>query len=574
MASGRRLRDALPALWVIGLTLLLSAPLLTPGFVLHYDMVFTPRQDLLPGAFGLGGGLPRAVPQDAVVALLELLMPGMLLQKVILLAIPLISGFGMLRLLAGAGRRASVVAATLAMLAPYVSERMLQGHWALLLAYAVTPWALHSAGQFRRHGSALDGLRLVLLVAVAGLTPTGSVLVTALVLPIAVAPGAMASVRARIAVIAAVSATWLPWLLPALVHPNAGASDGAGAEVFALRSEGAWGLLLTALGTGGIWNAEVVPVSRTLLIAPLVTLVLIALAILGMKPLLRVLGRTATIWWSVVAIAGLVAAIASGTALWAWLVTSVPGAGLLRDAHKLLAPLALLIAAAAGLGVARLARRVPDATGAGAVIVAALLLPLLLQPDVLWGAGGRLRPAEYPIAWSAVRERLGPQAGGGDVVVLPWTGFRRYPWNDDRTMLDPAPRWLPRTTVVADGLLVNTSNGLVEVSGDDPRAAAIGAALAADDNLVPLLQDLGIGWVLIDGPATLPTGVIPTYVSPELVLGRVPGLLAAVPPADGAGLVYAADALVLLGLLTGTSALVLVRVRGGIRRRSAKTLLP
>ncbi len=43
-------------------------PLLGPGYVLHLDMVFVPTQTLLPWNLGIGAGLPRDVPQDAVVS--------------------------------------------------------------------------------------------------------------------------------------------------------------------------------------------------------------------------------------------------------------------------------------------------------------------------------------------------------------------------------------------------------------------------------------------------------------------------------------------------------------------------
>ncbi|HPJ18167.1 MAG TPA: hypothetical protein PK635_03470, partial [Actinomycetota bacterium] len=61
-------RHALLA-WSCGLALLVLAPVLSPGYVLHLDMVFVPQQSLLPWNLGIGGGLPRSVPQDAVVSL-------------------------------------------------------------------------------------------------------------------------------------------------------------------------------------------------------------------------------------------------------------------------------------------------------------------------------------------------------------------------------------------------------------------------------------------------------------------------------------------------------------------------
>ncbi|MFM7596811.1 MAG: hypothetical protein ACKO70_00310, partial [Actinomycetota bacterium] len=63
MEAVRGWRRWAPVAWVAVLSLAIMAPTLVPGFTLSYDMVFTPRQALLPDALGIGGSLPRAVPQ-------------------------------------------------------------------------------------------------------------------------------------------------------------------------------------------------------------------------------------------------------------------------------------------------------------------------------------------------------------------------------------------------------------------------------------------------------------------------------------------------------------------------------
>ena len=73
-----------PAVWSLALALLLLGPALAPGYVLTYDMVWVPDLALRSDFLGLGSGLPRAVPSDAVVAILDEVVPGMLLQKLVL----------------------------------------------------------------------------------------------------------------------------------------------------------------------------------------------------------------------------------------------------------------------------------------------------------------------------------------------------------------------------------------------------------------------------------------------------------------------------------------------------------
>src|SRR5690606_10954581 len=72
--------------WIVALPALGLGTTLAPGYVLCYDMVWVPALAVTrPDVWGLGSGLPRAVPSDAVVALLGVVVPQQLLQKAILL---------------------------------------------------------------------------------------------------------------------------------------------------------------------------------------------------------------------------------------------------------------------------------------------------------------------------------------------------------------------------------------------------------------------------------------------------------------------------------------------------------
>src|SRR6478735_9398159 len=62
--------------WPWLLTFVVLGPLLGRGFVLTYDMVFVPDLAMRTDFLGLGSGLPRAVPSDAAVAVLDTVVPG------------------------------------------------------------------------------------------------------------------------------------------------------------------------------------------------------------------------------------------------------------------------------------------------------------------------------------------------------------------------------------------------------------------------------------------------------------------------------------------------------------------
>ena len=78
--------------------------------------------------------------------------------KALLVAGAVARGLGADRLVAkvlpDAGVAGPVVATTLAVWNPYVAERLLQGHWSLLVGYGCLPWVatamLHAAARRRR----------------------------------------------------------------------------------------------------------------------------------------------------------------------------------------------------------------------------------------------------------------------------------------------------------------------------------------------------------------------------------------------------------------------------------------
>lgn len=564
MAASRVTR-ALAYAWVGVLALVIAGPALMPGFALSYDLVFTPRQDLLPASIGVGSGLPRAVPQDAVVAIVETVIPGMLVEKLVLLAIPVIAGTGMLRLLRGTGP--GVVAATLAIANPFVAQRLVIGHWGLLLAYALVPWGLVVARRLRAEGSRWDGLRLLLLVAAGSLTPSGSLLIAAVAVPPALLPRSGYAVRDRILLAAAVLATWLPWLLPALAHPGGTSADPEGTRVFALRPDAPGGAVVSALTGGGIWNAEVVLPSRSTPLSWALAALVLGLAAWGATTLVRSLGRGVVAWWALVSVVGLVAAVASYLVpgVWAALLDLLPGGGLARDAHKLLAPWVLLVAGAAGAGAGRLVANLRDEASRVTVIVALAVAPVGLQPDLLWGAGGRLAAVDYPGEWAAARAELAHSARPGDVASFPWTAFRRFDWNAGRTVLDPAPRWLPRSTVTSDDLVVETADGPVVITGDDPRALAIARTLEGDSGAAATgLPDLGIGWALVARGTPGPVPALPGW---DLVIEGEGLSLYAAPQGSVRAVdpdvrwVAATDLALALALVTGAGMLAIRRVR-------------
>ena len=489
MRAGLVRRETLALHAVAGMvTVLVLAPLVMPGYVLSYDLVFVPHQPLTWELVAPSGGLPRAVPQDAVVSILSLAVPGWLLQRVALAGAVYAAGWGAGRLVPTDRLSIRVVAAVGYAWTPFLAERLLLGQWGLLLAYGALPWLIRAALALRA-GESGALARLVLAAGLSAITPTGGLIALGAT---AVMTGGRdrTSVRTAGVATAAVAVLNLPWIVAAAVTAATGRSDPAGVAAFSARGENWSGPLGALAGTGGIWNAQTTPSSRSSVLVPVVTAVVVAFAVAGFAVLRR--------RWpagSASRLAGLAAvgfALGAAGAVWIadhlleWLVARVPGAGLFRDGPKFLIPYALLLVVAAALGVERVAGRLARPR-ARLVLVVAVVLPVVVLPDLAVGGFGALRPVRYPADWDRVAEVVA--AAPGQVVSLPLSGYRRYPWNHGRTVIDVAPRYLDAPVITDDTLVV----GPTVVAGENVEVARVRRLLAGGATLTRS----GVRWAVV-----------------------------------------------------------------------------
>lgn len=532
--------------YALVLALLVSGPLLQPGYLLLRDAVSTPRSYLSDTALGLTSP-PRATPQDFAVALASHLVDGGMLVKALLGGGLWLAGWGAARLVAAAlpdaGGAGQLVATTLAIWNPYVAERLLQGHWSLLVGYGCLPWVATAMLTLRRSGDGglLGFFGLAFWVALAGLTPTGLLLAATVGLVCVVVPGAgkprwlCAAAALGVALVAA-----LPWLVASALGSSMishTAGNRIGVAAFAPRAEPGLGTLASLASLGGIWNGEAVPTSRTTLFAVVSAAVLLGVVAAGLPTVLR---RPAAVPLLVLAAVSVlvpaVLATGPGVAALSAVVDSVPGLGVLRDGQKWVA-LAVPGYALAGAGaVVTLRHWVRPAATA---LVCCLALVFVL-PDLAWGVWARVLPVHYPRGWAAVAAVINDQPG--TVAVLPAGTMRLFSWSGPAPVLDPLPRWV-RSDVLSTGDLA--ISGIV-VPGEGAHARAVQGLLLAGSDPSALAAS-GVGWLVVESGTTGDMGaadktlgaLTPVYRDRDFALYRIGGTTAGVPAAHRAWTVAA-----------------------------------
>jgi hypothetical protein len=516
-------RELLPDVCVLVLAAVITRPMLfVSGYGLARDMVFTPRQPLTTASLGLGSGAARAAPLDALLGLTGQLVDGTWVGRLAVLGVLALAGCGAHRLVGAWSLPARLLTATLAVWNPFVIERLALGQWALLASYAALPWL---AAALIRLSTARWSYRAVAPVVawlgLASITPTGGLVGAATTMVFGIGRD-----RRQAGLLVAVAAlTQLPWVLPSLLNTASVTSDPAAVSAFAARAERPGGPLLSLIGLGGIWDAGSVPSSRSGPLGYLTTIVAVAALLIGFPRLARTLGaggRRRLAWLAGV---GLLLAAASSVpgsrTIVRWLVDTVPGAGLFRDAQKWLIPFALLVVLCCGAVADRVytaARSRADVVSVP-IAVLAVMLPVLLLPDALGATRNTLTPARYPSDFARVARVVN---GHGAVLTVPIGAYRRFGWGRPVAVADPAPQWFDTRVVVSDELVV----GRTKLAGEDPVVARISRDLASGRTIEQAAADASIRWLVVyrDASGIPPLSQLaPTYVGGHLAVYRVPG---------------------------------------------------
>lgn len=577
LAPGHPFRtEAILAAYFVGLALLTFAPVLTDGFVLSLDMVFSPHTDYVAFTFREKGPLYYGrLPAMALLDLAALVVPHWVLQRLVLLGIVGGSGYAMARAAARFGLLPRLFAGTLYAVNPFVYVRLLAGHWYFLLGYAALPLAVVAYHRYL-DGREGDGLLPAVLwtTTVAVFDPHAAVLLVVAgvgVLAAHLSTGTGTRLRAtrRTAVFGAVAsganAFWLAPAGAAFLDGTATVARFSTADLatFSARGTVLGNLPLSVSMLYGFWRGGY-RYPFDLVGLPLVVGLFAVLLFLAVSGWLDRRADPLVAGLALAAVAGLLLGVGVN---WppseplANVVFEGTPVGLgMRDSQKFVGLVALGYAVLGAAGVARLdadygleervrrararleGRRASaptfDRRDALAIMAAVLLvvLPLAYTFPMVAGCWGQLETTEYPSDWYAANDRLQADAGPYRVVAMPWHLYLAFDWAGG-TVANPAPFFFDRPVVTSEAVEV----GGINSREGDPTRRELRTLLERRGSITHFgreLAPLGVKYVLLFrvadderyGFLDRQADLTPVLSSDRLVLYRNEAFEAAPPP--------------------------------------------
>lgn len=424
--------------------LAILAPLLGRGYILQYDMVFTPYVHIDLDSIREGIGLYQSLPVRTLLKLASFILPMDIVQKILLFSIFFLSSYGMYRSVPRTAPSARLIAGLLYAINPFTYDRLMAGHWLFLMAYALTPLAVRSfyvlltEPRRRQLVIALSLWALIVLINAHHLVILG-------LLFVCMAIFIVRSVRQLLYVFGLLTAVLLInlwWLIPALTVPNfTNAFNLNHLYAFASKADPAYGIWFNLLSLQGFWYTSWQSIKDIFTFWPLLIAVWLLPAFIGLGGMRTCSAGHRRLLYGLLLASVLAIILAAGPhpSVWAvnsWIFNNVPGFSGMRESQKFLALLAVTYAFLTAYGLDTLLRSAHKKIAVTALGISTAAI-LAAGFPLLWAANGQMRLEHYPASWHHFYRILENDREAARAIVLPWELYVEETFVD-RLVANPA----------------------------------------------------------------------------------------------------------------------------------------
>lgn len=515
-------KSSLPYFIFAVFSLLLVSDFFSSGYILTLDTIVSENVYHVSSIFyGLSNSYSIA-PFIAILSFLNVFFSVEFIQKLSFFLIFFISGISAYKLCPEEWEMGRYFAGFLYMVNPFIYIRFLAGHWLLLLAYAVTPFAIKGLIHFFDAPSIKRAIIFVFLLTslfvIETHTPFLLLIVFGVIFLVELVEFRNNSDKifslSKSIFLIGIFLLFLNsyWLIPNFVGSSEplGEISESDLNTFTTKHDLNFNTLFTTASMYGFWRGGYIYTKDLLPYWYLFFTFIIFLAVHGFVLnyrhtkhgiYVKAFGIVAVL--SVLLAAGISGPIAG---VFEFLFNNVFFFRGFREPQKFVALLVLAYAYLGGLGVAefeKIARSPAHSAsarkiGAWLIIALALATPFIYSFTTFNGFWGQLKPTDYPRDWYEVNDFLNQDEQDFKVLFLPWHAYMDFKWlpNAQKRLANPASIFFDKPVIQGE----NMEAGSIYSSSTNPVTKYVEFLLANRnkiDNLGELIAPLNVKYIIL-----------------------------------------------------------------------------
>lgn len=466
----KQFSNLFPIILFFLLSLVIVFPLLAPGYILTMDIAFTPKLPLpalTSSTFFFG----------SLLWLLNLFIPSYVLQKIMLLLVFFLAGWGMYRLVSKRYGLFGIFGGIFYAVNPFVYGRVMAGQWQLLLGYSILPFVVSAIMDFfdnpKIKNTIILGIWTLLLI---NLVVHFSLLIMVMIIIYGAVYAYLNQEKisliikqlAAFSVIAVVLN--INWLLPTFlgisgVSQAITSFDFSDLVAFQSVPDKNFGLVFNLLSGYGFWPEAYdyfIVAKNIIFFWPILAILFLGLSIWGFIKMSQEEEKSNFAQLLTLSILFLLSLdLAGGVALKSFanftyqLYDIFPPLRGFREPQKLVGIVMFCYAYFGSIGLTSLLAKVKKGSmfpstslGAGFVLSSLfLILPFIYTPTVFGGFWGQLKPVFYPNSWYEVNKILKNDKDTFLTLFFPWHQYTRFRFANNRVVANPAPYFFDKPVI-------------------------------------------------------------------------------------------------------------------------------
>lgn len=437
---------------------------LMSGYILTLDMVFTPDFKISNNFYGLQESISSNIPFLLILKFFTLLIPTWIIQKLILFFILFLSGISAYKLCPAKNKTGKLFAGLIYMINPFVYIRFMAGHYLLLLAYAITPFAIISIIKFFDKYSIKQTIKTTLWITLIGILNIHTLFLVLFVFLIFLIYNLIKNrtetksiVKSVILIIIFFLVLNTYWLLPLATADSNKLQQITEQDLalFSTKPSLNLNVLTNTAAMYGFWRGGYILPKNIIPIWLFYTLFFLILY-LTVHGYITTKNKNKNIFL-IVGITSLILAVGITSNLFSkifeFLFQNLFFFKGFREPHKFIALLVLVYSYLGGLGVANLKENTKKMLSL-LIIILTISLPIIYTITMFNGFWGQLESVDYPQDWYEVNNYLNQDKDDFNILFLPWHMYIDFTWipNKDKRISNPAMNFFDKPVIQGDNI--------------------------------------------------------------------------------------------------------------------------